>query len=213
MEIDVKIVSDIYYQCVGISWSKCIKSNWITESCYLNKNLSIGRIFRREQKKLEFEDQKIEISLERMLNFIVLATLFGCAFGQFYDICQDKPFGAFIKDFTSCKSYIACAEKYSIYGDCPDGLMFDEEKGMCDYADTVKCNVCPPVGLQSFSIKGSCDKFVRCVNGVGNYMKCSAGLFFDQKLGSCNVRHEVDCEQDICESGEKFVPSHEDCAA
>lgn len=146
-----------------------------------------------------------------MRTFIILVAFCGSVFGYHYDICQDRQYGTFLKDYTSCKSYIACADKYSIYGDCPEDLLFNEANGMCDYSENVKCNVCSPTGVKTYGVEGSCDTFVRCMNGVGQYLKCSQGLYFDKHIGSCNIKEQVDCVQKICAHGNGYVESHESC--
>ena len=140
-------------------------------------------------------------------------TVIGAAFGsQQIDICSHDKDGKFYGDFSSCRNYIACVNGNSVFGTCPDGLLFNTTESMCNYASQVKCQECPRAGIEYFPMQKSCSRYIRCIAGAAEHFECPAGFFFDKTTSSCNYKDKVDCEESICQySGEYIVPSHESC--
>lgn len=150
--------------------------------------------------------------------FVVLGIsfLFGLAAGAGtkFDICSNHPTGSFFKDFSDCKGYIACVDGHSVYGTCPDHLLFNGTTSACDYSDQVECNSCPRTGVTTFPLKGSCRKYVRCISGQAEYLECPSNLFYDKSVDSCNLQANVDCTEQICDGhGSYLTASKEDCAS
>lgn len=148
---------------------------------------------------------------------LVLACLAGAALaqgsGQRIDICVNQSDGTFLKDHTDCKRYIACVGGRSLYGSCPDQLLFNSTRSACDYSNRVQCSSCPRTGTKTFALEGSCRRYVRCISGSAEYLECPNDLFYDQTREACNLQADVDCTEKICQAnGDYLVASKEDCA-
>lgn len=134
--------------------------------------------------------------------------------GSRIDICAEQPDATFFKDFSDCKRYIACVGGRSMFGSCPDQLLFNSTRSTCDYSQQVHCNSCPRTGSKTIAMEGSCRRYVRCSGGTADYLECPNDLFYDPKRESCNLQSEVECTERTCQkSGSYMVANKEDCAA
>lgn len=130
-----------------------------------------------------------------------------------YDICSDKGTGRFYRDYTDCKSYVACVNGVSMFGSCPGQFLFNANSSTCDYPQNVECHTCPRSGMKTFPIAGSCRQYVRCLAGQAEYLECPGDLYYDKSTDTCNFQSEVDCTESLClVSGQYNVTSKEDCS-
>lgn len=111
-----------------------------------------------------------------------------------YEICASGETGTFHRDYSTCKSYIACSEGKSYPGECPKEFLFNPEKSACDFPHQVKCDLfCPTTGLTAFNLGKSCTKYIQCSNGKATYEECRSGTIFDSKTKSCLPRERASC--------------------
>lgn len=156
----------------------------------------------------------MNLHLEIGIICAVALAIISATSGVQFDICNDQPTGHFFKDYSDCKGYIACVNNHSVFGSCPDKLLFNSTTRACDYSDLVECQSCPRDGVTTFPMSGSCRKYVRCVQGRAEYLECPSNLFYDQSRDSCNVQANVDCVEEICDAfGTYLTASKEDCTA
>ena len=52
--------------------------------------------------------------------------------------CDDKSNGNY-RDPETCYGYIACVNGITYQMPCPDSLMYNEERDICDYPENVDC--------------------------------------------------------------------------
>ncbi|RCN25417.1 chitin binding Peritrophin-A domain protein, partial [Ancylostoma caninum] len=124
--------------------------------------------------------------------------------------CSGKPDGYYSKgcshEFVFCTDGIATPMK------CPSSLVFNAEKGHCDYVENCSSDVppaplpsipqvqpprpqAPPMPLgqvdcrgkkEGFYSNGCSPEFVYCSEGVATMMKCPVSLVFNEKNGHCD---------------------------
>ncbi|RCN46139.1 chitin binding Peritrophin-A domain protein, partial [Ancylostoma caninum] len=124
--------------------------------------------------------------------------------------CSGKPDGYYSKgcshEFVFCTDGIATPMK------CPSSLVFNAEKGHCDYVENCSSDVppaplpsvpqvqpprpqAPPMPLgqvdcrgkkEGFYSSGCSPEFVYCSEGVATIMKCPVSLVFNEKNGHCD---------------------------
>lgn len=146
---------------------------------------------------------------------IFVGCLIGCVYSSAkIDICHNQEDSTFLKDYSDCKGYIACVNGHSMYGSCPDKLLFNSTTSTCDFSENVQCSSCPRAGVSTFKIEGSCRKYVRCIGGKAEYMECPSNLYYDKTQDGCNLQSQVDCDESICEPrGVYLTASREDCGS
>lgn len=111
-----------------------------------------------------------------------------------YEICKPGESGAFYRDYSSCKGYIACVDGKSYPGSCPGEFLFNANKSACDFPRNVNCDLkCPVSGNTAFSLPRSCTKYISCSRGKAQYMECLPGTLFDAKTNTCNLLQNVKC--------------------
>lgn len=141
----------------------------------------------------------------------------------FYQIqdprCHGRPDGYFLPNWNDCRSFVTCFRGQSTDGTCPAPFYFDAERQMCNHYEEVNCNLarCPADGFQDFQIAGTCNQFIRCINGHASFMQCNGDMVFDPSIGSCTQPERFPCDlTTICPSftdpeNPVFIPSRENC--
>ncbi|XP_060810688.1 uncharacterized protein LOC106129314 [Amyelois transitella] len=100
----------------------------------------------------------------------------------------------------SCSSFLNCWDGWAFEQQCPEGLMFSGA-GFCDYSDNVDCkNRLKPVptnlcrqDFQTFRNKANCNEFFVCVGKQPVKFQCPADLAYNETLGVCDYRNQVNC--------------------
>lgn len=57
---------------------------------------------------------------------------------------------------------------------------------------------CPPGGIQTFQLPGSCTEFRLCFAGHDLRRSCATGLHYDAAINSCNFIELANCARDVC---------------
>nr|CAI5859816.1 unnamed protein product [Callosobruchus analis] len=126
------------------------------------------------------------------------------------------PSGTF-RDKARCNKYFTCiANQVVARQECPEGLVFNDFLGVCDFSSRVDCSKEPiyfqstkkneisfntdakttgcTVDLGAFRDTGNCSTFYICVSNklVAKY-NCPEGLSFNDELGVCDYSKNVNC--------------------
>ncbi|KAK6759656.1 hypothetical protein RB195_021313 [Necator americanus] len=114
---------------------------------------------------------------------------------QLSTFCVNKPDGFYA---VGCSSeMIACVAGMGTIRRCPAHLIFDEEKQMCDYPESVPCSAtqkddlgrCEAEGTTSH---GPCkNTFTNCVGGEAHILACDEGYVFSETHGTCTEASKV----------------------
>ncbi|XP_053601748.1 uncharacterized protein LOC128670256 [Plodia interpunctella] len=102
----------------------------------------------------------------------------------------------------SCSAFLNCWDGWAFEQQCPEGLMFSGA-GYCDYSDNVDCKnrfkpvPSPPAickqDFQTFRNKENCNEFFVCVGRQPVKFQCPADLAYNETLGICDYRDQVNC--------------------
>lgn len=117
--------------------------------------------------------------------------------------CEKKPDGFYADGCSNL--YYGCANKVTVYLQCPSNLFFNEITQACDYKDNVPLctsfsrNVNPGVTIKdlnsdylcpnnentSYSFGACRQNYLVCRNGVGTVSECASNLFYDPLTKFC----------------------------
>lgn len=126
---------------------------------------------------------------------LILCGLLVTTIASAYEICAPGESGTFHRDYSTCRSYIACSEGKSYKDECPKEFFFNPEKSSCDFPQNVKCDQsCPTSGTTAFTLGRSCLKYIQCKNGKATYEECRPGTIFDNRSKSCQPRERAHCQ-------------------
>lgn len=107
----------------------------------------------------------------------------------------------------SCKDYLMCWNGKLWELTCPDGMLFDMWRAVCDLAKNVVCDshpdevpevpdqlpTCPPGLFGRQPHPELCNSYVRCSNGSRTVERCPFFHDFDADLGRCRLRNLARC--------------------
>ncbi|XP_049821643.1 probable chitinase 10 isoform X2 [Aethina tumida] len=139
-------------------------------------------------------------------------------------------FGTF-RQRHNCTTYFTCiASKVVAKYQCPEGFLFNDNIGVCDYAERVDCSKEPiltrkthlPLLMKdlnsnvdcledygTFRDKNNCSLYYTCFAGkvVASY-ECPVGFNFNDNIGVCDYSYRVDCTREpvIFKKHQNFVP-------
>lgn len=109
----------------------------------------------------------------------------------------------------SCANYLNCWDDVVIEQTCPDGLLFNDAAGYCDFAFNVNCGDRPPATPKPSLPPGSkqcpdpngryrsstnCSEFYVCVAGRPTKFSCPRSLVYNDILNVCDYPYNVDCK-------------------
>ncbi|KAJ8918934.1 hypothetical protein NQ315_016836 [Exocentrus adspersus] len=121
------------------------------------------------------------------------------------------------RDAKNCAAYYTCVSRKIVATyECPVGFNFNDEIGLCDYAEKVDCSKSPKVFLEPknalpeitndlrqkiesctpgsmFSLNPQCTAVCLCRNGMAEIVQCPAGLAYDSKTDKCTLSHLAKC--------------------
>ncbi|KAJ8954027.1 hypothetical protein NQ318_004320 [Aromia moschata] len=143
-------------------------------------------------------------------------------------LCENHADGSFVADPSDCHKFLECVEGKAIGLVCPANLLWHQEILACDYATNVVKNemhyipsaepeisvpvlevftpdpLCPypSDNITFFPYPGNCSQYWECYEGTKFLMNCSAELYWDNVLQTCNRESEVNCT-DVLEA---FTP-------
>ncbi|XP_046463447.1 protein obstructor-E-like [Daphnia pulex] len=109
------------------------------------------------------------------------------------------------EDPAQCNKYYQCLDGRPTLIKCPDMLLFDRLRGVCDYADladTSNCllepspvvcpgNATPDVGNRLIAHPTDCNKFFFCESAIPRPLACEEHLAFDLATLTCIERSKV----------------------
>ncbi|KAH8372296.1 hypothetical protein KR093_010970, partial [Drosophila rubida] len=131
-------------------------------------------------------------------------------------LCQGQPEGTLFPVEGVCNQFYKCNFNCAVEQNCPDNLIYDEAKEICDYPQNVECKwpYTPPSGPNAGPSGISCDRNGRCLGQrEGTYlpsltscsayavcqceceveMQCPINLYWDQSILTCNYADKVTC--------------------
>lgn len=129
----------------------------------------------------------------------------------------------------NCQAYWRCQNGVAIASKCPIGFNFNQAAQLCDLPENYPCDdavpppqppahLCPPTGILTYSLPGSCTKYNFCYGGFHMVRECADNLHFDKAVGQCNYIAKANCHRDVCPSVNDpnnivVWPSPTDCEA
>lgn len=124
---------------------------------------------------------------------IALTCLLESTHQQTDTACAGVADGNFVRNSASCRSYYLCSEGKPYPNSCPSNLYFNPAQQICDIQERVDCTQCSPFGIQQIPHPYDCAKYYLCVYGIRTMRICGSGLYFDPKIGDCNLEKLVSC--------------------
>lgn len=116
------------------------------------------------------------------------------------------------KDPENCRRFYQCSQGVSYHRWCPAGLHYNKLFKICDWPENAccgtntSCSKPTPQPTQSqegcnceccfFPDEKDCAAYTYCEQGVLYKKRCSAGLYFNAKIGNCDLESNVDCQID-----------------
>ncbi|XP_058122253.1 peritrophin-1-like [Anopheles coustani] len=91
------------------------------------------------------------------------------------------------------------AEGIGTLRECAEGLLFDAEQAVCDFADNVDCEigVCPsnlnPTIPTFLPNPTDCSRYFICIGGVAQEAQCAPSLLFNPETRRCELEETVEC--------------------
>ncbi|XP_053674985.1 peritrophin-1 [Anopheles nili] len=132
----------------------------------------------------------------------ILLAIVGCTLAQTTtDPCVEQGLtSGFLPHPTDCTKYISCYGGKGYEQTCPDGKHYDAALQVCDLAENVGCvvNNCPADGIVFLPIEGVCDRYIICIGGTAFESTCDEGLYFDERIGECNLKEDSGCVVNPC---------------
>lgn len=106
-------------------------------------------------------------------------------------------------DSDNCSKYSLCLGGTAYDEYCSNGLLFNAEKGTCDYEDETTCAAmspeCDALRNGDVPVAGDCGRYLHCVGGVAYEKECPAGLHFGG--GQCEEPCDAGCDLTLGEFG------------
>lgn len=106
---------------------------------------------------------------------------------------QEKYF--FAPSPAACDEYVLCMDGETFVDRCPEGHYFSAPTQNCPLIRDVTCTGCATIGVVNLAHPDSCDLYYECIFGRREERKCPEGHRFDRRIGVCNVRDEVECDE------------------
>ncbi|XP_066591907.1 DNA-directed RNA polymerase II subunit RPB1-like [Prorops nasuta] len=110
---------------------------------------------------------------------------------------------------TSCSNYVNCWDDTAIEQTCPNGLLFNDLTGFCDFDYNVNCGsrpaptpkpplqpdskYCPELNGR-YRSSSNCSEFYVCLVGKPIKFSCPRGLVYNDELSVCDFVYNVDCQ-------------------
>lgn len=127
----------------------------------------------------------------------------------------------FVASPVSCGNYYQCIDGRAYLLSCPANRHFNEERQTCLTPEAANCIVqrndlvsCEGVDSGWFlRHPTSCSTYFQCINGGPVLVACPRGLYFDERIQSCNYPSLVDCSYTLPteEPPSSTVPSEPSC--
>lgn len=135
----------------------------------------------------------INFELAEILFIFVVLTTLRTTNQQKETACASVEDGNFVRNSASCRSFYLCNGGKPVANSCPADLYFNAAQQLCDVQENVDCTQCSPFGIQQIPHPHDCAKYYLCVAGIRTMRVCGSGLYFDPRIGDCNVERLVDC--------------------
>ncbi|XP_043583476.1 chitin-binding domain protein cbd-1-like [Bombus pyrosoma] len=125
------------------------------------------------------------------------------------DVVDCPPEGnTFLPHESSCTKYYSCEEGNKYVGECPEGMIYDYIRKVCDKSHTAICinqkhndtplsencyfpSDCPSVGHSRYSHERDCKLYYDCSNGRKCILSCFQGYVFNPMIGTCDLPKNV----------------------
>lgn len=107
----------------------------------------------------------------------------------------------------SCAIYYECKDGQLLRETCPNGLIYDYVREVCDYPYRAKCakkqkfnynfaranSECPPTGHARIPHETKCSLYYECNNGKKRLQSCLQGHYFNPLIESCDLPWNTNC--------------------
>ncbi|XP_033176214.1 peritrophin-1-like [Bombus impatiens] len=141
----------------------------------------------------------------------------------------------FLPHESSCTKYYSCENGNKYMGECPEGMIYDYIREVCDsphaaicinqkyndfYNNDNNCHFpsdCPSFGHSRYSHEIDCSLYYECSNGRKCLLKCFDGHVFNPVISTCDIPKNVpNCRSYMkllmtCKSGQLFDYTEERC--
>lgn len=109
--------------------------------------------------------------------------------------CDGVTVNTYIRNVSDCRIWIRCNGQNSpTSGYCPNPSYFSLELQRCTLESVADCFVCQNTTSISFeAIENSCNRYIRCIEGVPSEITCEAGLVFNPKTEKCDWEYNAAC--------------------
>ncbi|XP_043275177.1 uncharacterized protein [Venturia canescens] len=109
----------------------------------------------------------------------------------------------------NCANYLNCWDDVVIEQTCPNGLLFNDVTGLCDFDYNVNCGSRPgatpkpplPAGSKRcpdlngrYRSATNCSEFYVCLSGSPIKFNCPPGLVYNDAVSVCDYLYNVDCQ-------------------
>lgn len=149
---------------------------------------------------------------------VILCATQSITFARSKSICRDRKEGYFYPDLNNCKKFFTCNHRNdtaeSRTCDSVTYKYFSEEAQSCLSVDD-HCFKCPTSLFSEQRVKGQCQQYIRCIDGIAEYLTCHKGLLFDDKIDACNMGILVRCDPCPISDRNKYIllPDPKHCDA
>lgn len=110
--------------------------------------------------------------------------------------CEGIKENTYLRNATDCRVWIRCnGPNYPpSSGFCPNPSFFSVEQQRCTSQNDANCFVCPDTTSSSYeTVANSCNRFIRCNNGVPSETSCGIGMGFNPETNRCEGAYYQTC--------------------
>ncbi|XP_033113930.1 neurogenic locus notch homolog protein 1-like [Anneissia japonica] len=105
--------------------------------------------------------------------------------------CDDRPDGNY-RHPNDCKKFFTCSSHIRYIFKCPVGLVYNRDKGVCDWQSNVpecscnRCGFCTKTSTDTYPHASDCKQFLQCSNGILITRSCPSGLVYVASKHRCD---------------------------
>ncbi|KAI5750701.1 hypothetical protein M8J77_000551 [Diaphorina citri] len=127
--------------------------------------------------------------------------------------------GDYLPDPDDCRSFLICSHGNLLKQSCGPSLLWNAKKKLCDWSYNVQCSL--QSNIVRFSLKpkdescqegefaaypSDCNKYQYCIWGSYQVASCSPGLYWNDKMKTCDWPYRTKCKQTSATTTSEQVP-------
>ncbi|XP_026687735.1 probable chitinase 10 [Diaphorina citri] len=127
--------------------------------------------------------------------------------------------GDYLPDPDDCRSFLICSHGNLLKQSCGPSLLWNAKKKLCDWSYNVQCSF--QSNIVRFSLKpkdescqegefaaypSDCNKYQYCIWGSYQVASCSPGLYWNDKMKTCDWPYRTKCKQTSATTTSEQVP-------